>query len=183
MSAVEGGILVSPDPIVIPTPATISDLVTLCRGRRPHLRTHPIVATLTKIITSYNAELRLGGDSNVKALLLLSMQGAGVASLLCSLRRDLAAFRRVDVLEDTLTPAVHEAPVNAENVSPRHAADICPRASDFVAAVAVSPEGTLSSLELARERLECWKSQLKEQMDLARRRLDLEERQLVAACG
>jgi len=183
MSAVEGGILASPDPIVVPTPTTMSDLVTLCRGRGLHLPTHPTVANLTKIIASYNAELRLGGDYNVKALLLLSMQRAGVASLLCSLRRDLAAFRRVAVLEDTPTLAVHDPPVNAESVSPRPAADISPRASATVPAVTGSPEGTLSSLELARERLEFEKSQQKDQMDLARRRLDFEERRLVAACG
>jgi len=94
-----------------------------------------------------------------------------VVSLLCSLLRDLAALRRVAVLEDTQTLAVHDPPVNAESVSPRPAADISPRASPSVPAVTVSPEGTLSFLELARERLEFENSQHKDQMDLALRRL------------
>jgi len=59
------------------------------------------------------------------------MQRAGVASLLCSVRRDLAAFRRVPMLEDTPTPAVHEPPVKAESVSHRPAADMPPPCFTF----------------------------------------------------
>jgi len=183
MSAVEVGILASSDPIVVPTPTTMSDLVTLCRGCALHLPTHPTVASLTKIIASYNAEVRLGGGLQSQGPSFTLHERAGVASFLCSLRRDLAAFRHVTVLEDTPTLAVHIPYLTAESVSPRPAADISPRASPSIPAVTVSPEGTLSSLELARERLEFEKSQHKNQMDLARRRLDFEERQLVAACG
>jgi len=179
----EGGILPSPNPIIVPTPSTVTGLVTLCQGRDLHLPAHPTMANLTRLIATYNAELLRGGDYNVKALLKHSLQRAGGVDLLRCLRRDLAAMRRAAVQDDAAPPAAQDAPGPDRTPLPNPRPEAHLPSPSASSGAPNSPECTTASLVLARDRFEFEKEKHRDHVDLARPRLDFEERQLVVACA
>jgi len=73
MFDMEGGVLSCPDPNVVLTHASVTALTSMCASRRIHLRHHPTVVNVTKLIVSYNAELLRGGIYALKTLLRHSM--------------------------------------------------------------------------------------------------------------
>jgi len=170
------GILSTPDPIHLPPDPTRPALSALCAARGMTLPLHPTLASLIKLVASYNANLRLGGDYNVKAMLLHSKKRAGGAALRRCVVRDLISFRHALVHEQRASrvhpalptvravPTAPPLPVGASSilVSP-------PR-------VDVSPDTSDAMMAVSRARLAFEMEQHRVNMELAKRRLDFQER-------
>jgi len=175
-TVVSGGILSTPDPIHLPPDPTCPALSALCAARGMTLPLHPTLASLIKLVASYNANLRLGGDYNVKAMLLHSKKRVGGAALRRCVVRDLISFRHALVHEQRASrehpalptvravPTVPPLPVGASSIlaSP-------PR-------VDVSPDTSNAMMAISRARLAFEMEQHRDNMEHAKRRLDFEER-------
>jgi len=109
---------------------------------------HPTLASLFKLVASYNANVRLGGDYNVKAMLLHSKKRAGGAALRRCVVRDLTSIRHALVHEQRASrvhpalptvravPTAPPLPVGASSIlaSPPRV-DVSPETSDAMMAV------------------------------------------------
>lgn len=73
MAASGSAILSLPDPIVFPPNISCAILLGLCSGRNVRLPAQRTVANMTKLASTYNANVEAGGDFTLKLMLQMSI--------------------------------------------------------------------------------------------------------------